>query len=270
MERLQCQDREHARHQVEQYPAGQRAEDGEQDGARPRPLPARHRSWHRVKLESAPVAERQDAVERRGIAAAALELGDQQVAVALEDLRRGIIDRAVGRGKEIRLADRRAGRDRDRQAQRPGGQREMRDRCKRARQGATEIVEPRIDSRRAAGRHIERHDALFGNANLFGACQPVQLGGEMLDAARPRWRFQAHQDGIIFFVNEVRNVGDEQLGRHRIAHRPDRPARRQRPFDRHRLARVAGVGPVTVPARRGAHRNREINLAARQCMAVDQ
>jgi hypothetical protein len=75
---------------------------------------------------------------------------------------------------------------------------------------------------------------------------------------------EPRQHRIVAIEHIVHEVGDLEPRRHRVAQRSDGEPFGQMPLHVHRQARVARVHPITVPARRGAHVDRELDLAARR------
>ena len=92
----------------------------------------------------------------------------------------------------------------------------------------------------------------------------MSLGADGNRAARIRRHLEPDEHGIIALVDVVHEAGDLEPGRDRIAQRPRGKAPRKLPFDVHRQAGVAGVQPIAVPARRGPHVDRQLDLAARR------
>ncbi len=124
---------------------------------------------------------------RRRLAAAALELGDQQVAIAAEALRRGIVDRPVVGREEIGLADVHA---------LPAAEWRSRS-CRLSSANFAGLASGRGSARRHSSNRARSVAgplptgksseilALLGHADLVGAGQPLRVGRG--SAARP-WR----------------------------------------------------------------------------------
>ena len=102
----------------------------------------------------------------------ARDLGDQQVAVAAESLRRGVVDQLLGRDEHVRIGQLERGGQRDRDAQPVAGQREARRAVEQRRQRRAPLVEARI-ARPLARRQPQRQRRAFGHADLVGAGEPV-------------------------------------------------------------------------------------------------
>ena len=267
MQRLDREDREYARHQVEQHPADQRAEQRQQHGAHAdlahRLAAARHRAWHRFERQAAPVAQREHAGQTRRRATLALEVGDQPVTLATKALRRGEIDRAVFAREDIGLADRHRCRKGQREMKRPRVQREPPGGGERSRQRTAPLVEPVTQDRRAiADRQVERDRPVLGNTHFLGTGEPLRLGADREDPARPRRHRQPDQQRIVFLVDVIDDSREKQPGRHRIAQRRRRHAGRKLPVDTHRETGFARVLPIAVPAGRRVHDDGEIERLA--------
>ncbi len=268
MRGFQCQDREHAGHQVEQQATDQSAEH--------RPPQSRHvqradrdaaagnRAGGGGELEAAVVAERQHGGKSRRLAALALQFGDERVPGAPKALRRRIIDLPVDQREDIGLTQCDAGGKRDGEAQLVAGKLEMRRGSERTR----EQLPPLVEAGPLAGgalpdRHLQREAAALRHADLVGAGQPLRLGGDGQHAACVSRCLQSHQHRMVALVDVVHQPADVQPLRHRIAEWPKAGAARQRPFDLHWQTGVARVLPIAVPTLAGVHDDRQIDLAAR-------
>ena len=173
-----------------------------------------------------------------------------------------VIDNPVGRREDVGLADLDAGGNRDGDAQFAARNREIADSRQWPRQGAAPIIEARIGRRPSANRKVERELALFGDANLVGAGEPVRVGTDRHGAGRAGGDLEPHEDRVIALVDVIHEVGDGQARRHRIAQRTCREPGRKLPFDVHRQAGIARIEPIAVPAGLGTHVNRQLDLAA--------
>ena len=282
-QRLEAEDREHAGHYVEQQPAEQRAAEDCSEAGQPRwrglfggERRAATRHCARSGAERQPfaraIAQHARDLRRRAIrrSRGPLELDQQQIALAPKRLRRGVVDQALGGEEHMRRAQIERRGQRDRQPHPAVGQREIGAFGQRRGQFLPPAIEARIA---LAARSLERADrergrqpAAFGHADLVGAGQPVGLRRhrERCAGSRVGGNRERDQQRIVVLVDMVHQPGDQQRLGHRIARRPGLRAGRERPPETHPEARVAGVLPVTVPARFGGHRHRERHRLARR------
>ena len=176
VQRFQREDREDARHQVEQQPAEDRPEDREQDRQRAQiadqPAAMRNAPRRCLELQPAPVAKRDYAREFGWLATLADEFRDDRIAVPPKLLRSGIINRAVGDRIEVGPTDRDVARQRNCDPKLLPGQFEPRPGPSGSGR-ARATIEPAPRGCRTR-RHIERETALSGT-NLVGAGSSGQL-----------------------------------------------------------------------------------------------
>ena len=275
-ERFQRQDREDARHQIEDQPA----EKGEDDRERQpdRGIAARGRARlvgdgcgrARARIESGveEVAGRGNALpledehalehlELLGLAVAPLQGELQPVALPLGLLRRRVDDLAPGERQESdclgllrqRLADA-VDLDRHRVALGPDASRPLR--------GLGQPLDGRDDRVGGGGRlslggagndgDVEPRFTLLGNADVL-ADEPLGLGEEARGAGLCILRHhQAREQQHLVGVTEVHQGPDRNRLRHRPVDGAELETVRRLPLDGRRLARVARIDPVGVPA----------------------
>jgi hypothetical protein len=267
VERFDRQDREDAGHEIEKDAASQRAEQGEQQRSAPDLADGLAVTGHwarsRFERQAATVAQGEDAAHPGRSAALANEVGDEPVATAAKGLRCGEVDRAVLSGEEVRRADGDAGGKRDGEADRRSLDREPRRGGNRSGQGAAPLVEPVAERCAAvADGQVERQKPMFGHAHFFGAGEPLRLGPDRDDAACPFRRGDPDEEGIVAVVDVVGDAREDQPGRDRVTQIAGGHSGGQLPGDGHRQSGVAGIEPITVPARRGVHDNGEVKRFA--------
>jgi hypothetical protein len=103
-----------------------------------------------------------------------------------------------------------------------------------------------------------KHDrAALGHAQLVGADKIVEGGAERQRAAGACRYLQPDEDGIRAREHMVHQPGNGEAVGNGVTERPYRGPCRQLPIDAHRLAGVAGVFPIAVPARFGGHHQRQ-------------
>jgi hypothetical protein len=110
---------------------------------------------------------------------------------------------------------------------------------------------------------IKRHLAALGYADLVGAHQIIERGADRQRSARVGRHLEPREDGILPFEHVVHQASDGQAGRDRVAQRSGARSGRKLPGDAHRLAGVARVLPIAVPALLRGHDQRHLDLTAR-------
>jgi hypothetical protein len=108
---------------------------------------------------------------------------------------------------------------------------------------------------------------MFGHAHFFGAGEPLRLGPDRDDAACPFRRGDPDEEGIVAVVDVVGDAREDQPGRDRVTQIAGGHSGGQLPGDGHRQSGVAGIEPITVPARRGVHDNGEVKRIALRPLA---
>ena len=275
-QRLEAEDREDARHDVEQQPAEQRAaERGEQGDAAAgrggvagrvgdRRAGGGHRAGHARRATGrhpCRCAARPRSAAGAAAPATALVSIDQRVAVARHALRRGIIDRAIGQREEIGVADRHRGGQRH--AEPEGAARRWRSGPRRRAGGAAPCGSRRT---RAVAVGVPSPTV---RSSAISACSGTQISsvqashlavpriGSLRAGREAGGHVERDQVGVIGLIDIVHQPGDQQRMRHRILQRPGGDAGGQLPVDRRLDPGVAGILPIAVPALLGLHRQRD-------------
>jgi len=113
--------------------------------------------------------------------------------------------------------------------------------------------------RRTAHELRESVKAKVKQAGLWAPHLPPEYGGAGLGRGG---HVQGGEQDVVALVDVVHQAGDLEPAGHGIAQRAGREPLGELPLHVHRQAGVAGVLPVTVPARRGQHADRQLDLAA--------
>jgi hypothetical protein len=191
-------------------------------------------------------------------------MDDEEIVAASEMLLGAVIDDAVFGWEDIGLADLHVARERDGDAHVVARDVETGKAAERLRKRLPPRVELRAAGGSGADQQIERELALLGHADFVGAGEPARVGADRNGAVRVRRHLQPHEHRIIVLVDVVHEVSDLDPPGHRVAQRTGRKALRQAPLHVHRQASIAGVQPIAVPARVGAHVDGKLDLAARR------
>ena len=280
-EDLEAQDREDARHKVEEQPAAERQEQRRPERAYlglggPRGTGhARHRRANgqpaALAVERLAAGQGQDARQPVGRVgdAGALELQHPGLAVARDRLRRGVVDLARVEREEV-CAVERAGparrRDHAEVEARRGRDGLGRPAPSVGREAALPRGEPPGVGRGLGGPdgHGRRDLGRGGQADV-GADEPVgrPLQGELV-AGEVWGDGDRGEQGDLAFVAVRDEAGEPDGLGDREAERARRHARWQPPVERRGLARVAGVEPVRVPARLLRQHERDRERVARR------
>ena len=190
-------------------------------------------------------------------------LDHQRVAVAREGLRRGIGERAIGRGEQMRVAERRRRRAAAPRAGTcpPPSRSAPAIRADAAGPCASHRTARAASDRRAPSPTVSDVEtvARLGHADARRADQIVELGRDRQrrPLGQPRRHVDRHEQRIGLLVDMVHQPRDHQRRRHRIGGIARLHALGQRPVDLHREAAVARRLPIAVPARLRRHRDRD-------------
>jgi hypothetical protein len=179
---------------------------------------------------------------------------------------RRIVERAVGKRKEIGVGERHRRRQRDGEAD---------DACPALEPAATgerlgHRLAIEVELRPAgeapdADREVERDGGALGDADLVGADQIIELRPDRQLGAKGQAGRQAEvgEKGVAALIDIIDETADLEALRHGIAQRPRRDPGRQLPGDAGRSAGIAGILPIAVPARPRLHQKRQRDDAAR-------
>ncbi len=258
-DRLHRQDREDAGHQVQDQPAqrGEQQRLPQRQAARRRHRPRCGRDA--VGAAHAPgIGDGDDALDAggQGIRPSARQAEPQRAVAHRHRLRRGIVEE-VDLQREEEGVPHRAGGDR-RAGEFHGAMQPLETGARGEGTGAgfgrfgggDDRAGHRVRTRRGLDRDVEAERARLGDADLL-ADQPGGVGGQREGLARRqpgRRRDRDDEDGLAF-IAEIHQRAERDPLRRGEAHRAGARAVRQRQRHLRRLAGVAGIDPVGMPAR---------------------
>uniref|UniRef100_A0A193SBV6 Uncharacterized protein n=1 Tax=biofilter metagenome TaxID=1070537 RepID=A0A193SBV6_9ZZZZ len=247
---LEAEDREYARHQVEQQPTKHGACQGHE--GRHQGTGGLGRVAGGVYLQPQAVTQGQHRVERGRHLLAHFGFDEQKIVGAFHVLRGRVVDHARSGDEQVRVLDFQGGREGDADPDNLVFDLEARRRAERPGQGLPPggegVAHGRVVAPVSDGQlHVE--GGLFRNTGIVAAGQVfhAQANRQLLPGRQVGRHLQRYQQGIGVFVDMVHQAVDQQCLRHRVGRFTDADPLGQLPGQLWRQAHVPRLLPVTVP-----------------------